>query len=206
LNIRAIPQLLRQYTTQPPEFNIWGTRLHCKSQDESPQDLALAGAGELDYLSAPKVAVGCRVEGFFKSSVEASDGEWFPGEVISRNSRSGSWQVKFDDGEEHNFEANDPDLRLESSGPWTTWLDTYMPGLLLSAYRAARRTPTQLEMRFFNMLQHPEQFSDSPADIVGQFQPRNFCDVERLCNTVNLCNDADSVAETPAKKGRRSLP
>ena len=172
---------------------IWGARL----ADESPHDLALAG----EDLDAPKVAVGSRVECFFKASEEASDGEWDPGKVISQNGDGSSWQVKFDDGEEHTIETNDPDLRLESSGPWGIWLETYMPGLLLLAYRAARRTPTLLDMRFFNMLQYPEQYGDSD---IAEFQPRNFCDVDRLCNTVNLCDDDDSVAETPAKSRKTS--
>jgi hypothetical protein len=191
----ASPQLVRQYTSQPPEFKTWGAKL----QDESPQDLALAGGASAgEDLAAPKVAVGSRVECFFKSSEEASDGEWYSGEVTAQNG-NGSWQILFDDGEEHNFDNNDPDLRLESFGPWTTWLESYMPGLLLSAYRAARRTPTQLEMRFFNMVQNPEQFRDSD---IAEFQPKNFCDVEGLCGRAHLCDDADSASETPAKRGK----
>ena len=181
---------------QPPDLKRWGARF----EDEIPQGLAVTGTGgegaaDCEGLAAPKIAIGTRVECFFKNSEKDSNGEWYAGKVTSQI-KNGSWRIKFDDGEEHNFEGDDPDLRLETSGPWATWLDAYLPDLLLSAYRAARRTPTQLEMRFFNMLQNPEQFGDS-----AEFQPRNFCDVVSLCDVVNLCNedDAVSIAETPAK-------
>ena len=169
--------------------------------DESSQGLALAGTGGLDQgrglaAGAPKIAEGTRVECLFKDPEESADaGAWFAGVVESQN-EDGSWKIKFDDGDQDNFMADDPDLRLESSGPWATWLDTYLPGLLLSAYRAYRRDPYQVEPRFFSMVHNPEQFCDS-AD--SEFQPRNFCDVVRLCDVVNLCDDAESIAETPAK-------
>jgi len=169
--------------------------------DESSQGLALAGTGGLDQgrglaAGSPKIAEGTRVECLFKDPEESADaGAWFAGVVESQN-EDGSWKIKFDDGDQDNFMADDPDLRLESSGPWATWLDTYLPGLLLSAYRAARRNPYQFEMRFFDMLQNPEQHAAFDS---AEYQPRNFCDVVGLCDVVNLCDDDISIAETPAK-------
>ena len=86
----------------------------------------------------------------------------------------------------------------------TSKLMTYLPDLLLSAYRAARRDPYQVEMRFLDMLQNPEQYVATVTES-AEFQPRNFCDVVRLCDVVDLscCDDADSDAETPAKRRRR---
>ena len=149
------------------------------------------------------IAEGTRVECLFKDPEEPSDvGVWYAGTAISQK-EDGSWKIKFDDGDEDNFKADDPDLRL-ASGPWATWLDTYMPDLLLSAYRAARRDPCQVEMRFLDMLQNPEQYVAAVTDS-AEFQPRNFCDVVGLSDVVDLscCDDADSVAETPAKRRRR---
>ena len=176
----SAPQL-REYTSPPPDVAQWnGTS--CGDQP--------------GVAVATKIAEGTRVECLFKDTEEPSDvGEWYAGTVISQN-EDGSWKIKFDDGDEDNFKADDPDLRL-ASGPWATWLDTYLPDLLLSAYRAACRDPYQVEMRFFNMLQDPEQFGDSASE----FQPRNFCDLSGLCDAgvVNLCDDAVSIAETPTK-------
>jgi hypothetical protein len=103
-----------------------------------------------------------------------------------------------------------PSLRRSLKGlgwnaSWATWLDTYLPDLLLSAYRAARRDPYQVEMRFLDMLQNPEQYVATVTDS-AEFQPRNFCDVVRLCDVVDLSccgDDADSDAETPPKRRRR---
>ena len=150
------------------------------------------------------IAEGTRVECLFKDAEEPSDdGGWYAGTVKSQN-EDGSWKIKFDDGDEDDFKEDDPDFRLETSGPWATWLDTYLPDLLLSAYRAARRNPYQVDMRFFQMLQNPEKFGDGARATDGaEFQPRNFCDVVGLCDSglVNLCDDSDavSIAETPAK-------
>jgi hypothetical protein len=143
---------------------------------------------------APKLAEGTRVECLFKDpEVPSDDGEWYPGTVESQN-ENGTWKIKFDDGDVENFAADDPDLRLEASGPWAIWLDTYLFDLLLSAYRAYRRDPWQVKAQCFDMVQNPEQFDES-----SEFQPRNFCDVARLCDVVNLCDDAASASETPAK-------
>jgi hypothetical protein len=144
------------------------------------------------------------VECLFKDTEDPCDkGEWYVGTAISQNEDE-SWKIKFDDGDEDNFKADDPDLRL-ASGPWATWLDTYLPDLLLSAYRAARRDPYQVEMRFLDMLQNPEQYVATVTES-AEFQPRNFCDVVRLCDVVDLSccgDDADSDAETPPKRRRR---
>jgi len=182
----------RTYTTQPPDFEIWGAKL----VGESSQGLARDGLDQGKSLAAdaPKIDGGTRVECLFKDpEVPSDDGEWYPGTVESQN-ENGTWKIKFDDGDVENFAADDPDLRLEASGPWAIWLDTYLFDLLLSAYRAYRRDPWQVKAQCFDMVQNPEQFDES-----SEFQPRNFCDVARLCDVVNLCDDAASASETPAK-------
>ncbi len=134
------------------------------------------------------------MECLFKDTEDPSDdGEWYLGTVESQN-ENGTWKIKFDDGDVDNFAADDPDLRLEASGPWAIWVDTYLFDLLLSAYRAYRRDPWQVEAQCFSMVHNPEQFDDS-----SEFEPRNFCDVARLCDVVNLCDDASSASESPAK-------
>ena len=182
--------MAREYTSQPPGIKSWGD----KCEEENQQGHTLAGTGNQGAVEVPaaqhlKVAIGTRVECLFKS-VDDPDGTWFGGVVTSRR-EDGLWHVEFDDGDDGDFGDDDPDLRHESTGPWGTWLDTYLPDLLLSAYRAARRAPTQLDLRFFKMLQYPEDFSNS-----AEFQARNFCDVVNLCD-----NDSDTVstADTPAK-------
>ena len=178
-----------EYTSPPPDVAQWN---------------GTGGGDQPEAAVATKIAEGTRVECLFKDTEEPCDkGEWYVGTAISQN-EDGSWKIKFDDGDEDNFKADDPDLRL-ASGPWATWLDTYLPDLLLSAYRAARRDPYQVEMRFLDMLQNPEQYVATVTDS-AEFQPRNFCDVVRLCDVVDLSccgDDADSDAETPAKRRRR---
>jgi hypothetical protein len=198
LNYISVPQIARQYTLQPPEFKSWGG---CEFEGEPPQDHASyveeQSTTEGEGLAAPKVDIGpgTRVECLF--TLDGADAEWYAGEVVSENKVKGTWHIKFDDEQEEDIEYSDPELRLESAGPWTTWLDTYLPRLLLSAYRAARRTPTDLDERFFEVLQKPELFS---GDTVPEFQPRNFCDVVNLCE-----NDSEdsSLSSTPAKFARR---
>ena len=183
----------RTYTSQPPDFELWGAKL----VDESSKGLARDGLDQGKSLaadSALKFGNGTRVECLFKDpTVPSDDGEWYSSTVESQN-ENGTWKIKFDDGDVDNFAADDPDLRLEASGPWAIWLDTYLFDLLLSAYRAYRRDPWQVETQCFSMVHNPEQFNDS-----SEFQPRNFCDVPRLCNVVNLCDDTASDSETPAK-------
>jgi hypothetical protein len=178
------PQV-REYTSPPPDLAQWN------------------GSGGGDQVTvATEIAVGTRVQCLFKDPAEPSDnGKWYDGTVKSQN-ENGSWKITFEeDGDEDDFNADDPDLRL-ASGPWATWLDIYLPNLLISAYRAARREPYQVEIRYFNMLQNPEQFEPIMTDS-AEFQPRNFCDVAVLPNIVDLCDDDASVAETPARNKRR---
>lgn len=178
------PQV-RDYTSPPPDLAQWN------------------GSGGGDQVTvATEIAEGTRVQCLFKDPAEPSDiGKWYDGTVKSQN-ENGSWKITFEeDGDEDDFNANDPDLRL-ASGPWATWLDIYLPNLLISAYRAARREPYQVEIRYFNMLQNPEQFEAIMTDS-AEFQPRNFCDVAVLPNIVDLCDDDASVAETPARNKRR---
>ncbi len=180
----------REYTSPPPDVAQWN-------------GAELEGGDQPGVAVATKIAEGTRVECLFKDPEEPSDvGKWYTGTAISQN-EDGSWKIKFEDGDEDNFKADDPDLRL-ASGPWAIWLDTYLPKLLLSAYRAARRGLSQVDVRFFDMLQNPERYVETVTES-AEFQPRNFCDVVRLCDVVDLscCDDADSVAETPAKMRRR---
>jgi hypothetical protein len=177
------PQV-RDYTSPPPDLAQWN------------------GSGGGDQVTvATEIAEGTRVQCLFKGPQDPSDnGKWYLGTVKSQN-ENGSWKITFEDGDEDDFDANDPDLRL-ASGPWATWLDIYLPNLLISAYRAARKEPYQVEIRYFNMLQNPEQFEAIMTDS-AEFQPRNFCDVAVLPNIVDLCDDDASVAETPARNKRR---
>ena len=179
------PQV-REYTSPPPDLAQWN------------------GSGGGDQVTvATEIAEGTRVRCLFKDDTEepSDNGKWYLGTVKSQN-ENGSWKITFEeDGDEDDFNANDPDLRL-ASGPWATWLDIYLPNLLISAYRAARREPYQVEIRYFNMLQNPEQFEAIMTDS-AEFQPRNFCDVAVLPNIVDLCDDDASVAETPARNKRR---
>ena len=182
------PQV-RDYTSPPPDLAQWN---------------GTGGGGGDQVAVATEIAEGTRVECLFKDTEDPSEvGAWYAGTVKSQN-ENGSWKIKFDDGDEGDFQANDPDLRLED-GPWATWLDIYLPNLLISAYRAARKEPYKVEIRYFNMLQNPEDFEAIVTDS-AEFQPRNFCDVVRLCDVVDLSccgDDADSDAETPAKRRRR---
>jgi hypothetical protein len=177
----------RHYTSPPPDLAQWN------------------GSGGGDQVAvATEIAVGTRVECLFKDTEDPSEvGVWYAGTVNSQNT-NGTWKIKFDDEDEGDFKADDPDLRL-ASGPWATWLDTYLPNLLISAYRAARRDPYQVKMRFFDMLQNPERFDAAAvADSAAEFQPSNFCDVAVLPDIVDLCDDdAASVVVTPARNKRR---
>jgi hypothetical protein len=182
----------RAYTSQPPDFELWGAKL----VGESSHGLARDGLDQGRSLAAgaPKIDVGTKVECLFKDpEVPSDDGKWYSGTVESRN-ENGTWKIVFEDGDEGDFAADDPDLRLEASGPWAIWLDAYISDLLLSAFRAYRRNPWQVEAQCFSMVQNPEMFDDS-----SEFQPRNFCDVARLCDVVDLCDDTASASETPAK-------
>ena len=183
----VIPALQpREYTSPPPDVAQWN---------------GTGGGDQPEAAVATKIAEGTRVECLFKDTEDPSEvGAWYAGTVKSQN-ENGSWKIKFDDGDEGDFQANDPDLRLED-GPWATWLDIYLPNLLISAYRAARKEPYKVEIRYFNMLQNPEDFEAIVTDS-AEFQPRNFCDVAVLPDVVDLCDDAVSVAETPAKKNQR---
>ena len=183
----VIPALQpREYTSPPPDVAQWN---------------GTGGGDQPGAAVATKIAEGTRVECLFKDTEDPSEvGAWYAGTVKSQN-ENGSWKIKFDDGDEGDFQANDPDLRLED-GPWATWLDIYLPNLLISAYRAARKEPYKVEIRYFNMLQNPEDFEAIVTDS-AEFQPRNFCDVAVLPDVVDLCDDAVSVAETPAKKNQR---
>jgi hypothetical protein len=184
----------RAYTSQPPDFELWGAKLLGESSQGLARDGLDHGTGKSLAAGAPKIDVGTKVECLFKDpEVPSDDGKWYSGTVESRN-ENGTWKIVFEDGDEGDFAADDPDLRLEASGPWAIWLDAYLSDLLLSAYRAYRRNPWQVDVQYFSMVQNPEKFDDS-----SEFQPRNFCDVARLCDVVDLCDDTASASETPAK-------
>ena len=103
-----------------------------------------------------------RVEGCFKIAGASAEtaGDWFPGKITSQKA-DGTWHVTFDDGDEAEYKGlEDNDLRL-ASGPWESWLDAYLPDLLISAYRAARRDPTRMHM--LEPVHNPEKFCDFDA-------------------------------------------
>jgi hypothetical protein len=101
--------------------------------------------------SPAKPGIGSLVEVLY------DDGSWYSGMVQSQD-KSGKFVIKFDDGETANVDnlEDDPDIRIISapsqanqaghkrsadpeSGPWATWLDTYLPDLLHSSFRSARQ-------------------------------------------------------------------
>jgi hypothetical protein len=183
------PQV-RNYTPSPPDLAQWN------------------GSGDGDQVAVAAtemIAVGTQVECLFKDPNKPSEvGRWYAGIVKAKN-KDETWKIKFEDGDEGDFKADDPDLRFPP-GPWATWLDIYLPNLLISAYRAARKEPYQVLMQFFDMLQNPEKFDAAAVTDSAEFQPRNFCDVAVLPDIVDLCDgddDAFSVAETPSRNKRR---
>ena len=102
------------------------------------------------WRSAESAGIGSLVEVLF------ADGNWYPGTVESRD-ESGKLHIKFDDDDEQDVDANDPEVRIilapsqlsqaglkrssadPALGPWATWLDTYLPDLLHSSFRSARK-------------------------------------------------------------------
>ena len=118
--------------------------------------------------------VGMEVEGFFypEGSQDRNDGTWWQGEVV-RVKEGGAVEVRFvEDGEEHEYEEGlkDGELRL-ACGPWQSWFDEYLPGLVLSAFRAARRYP------------------DRRGSLNVVLDPQTFCNMARDCDL--------SIAGTP---------
>jgi hypothetical protein len=96
----------REYTSPPPDVAQWN---------------GAEGGDQPGVAVATKIAEGTRVQCLFKDTENPSDvGEWYDGTAISQN-EDGFWKIKFDDGDEDNFKADDPDLRL-ASGPWAAWL------------------------------------------------------------------------------------
>lgn len=118
------PQV-REYTPSPPDLAQWN------------------GSGDGDQVAVAAtemIAVGTQVECLFKDPNKPSEvGRWYAGIVKAKN-KDETWKIKFEDGDEGDFKADDPDLRFPP-GPWATWLDIYLPNLLISAYRAARKGP-----------------------------------------------------------------
>ena len=109
--------------------------------------------------------VGMEVEGFFypEGSQDRNDGPWWQGEVV-RVKEGGAVEVRFvEDGEEHEYEEGlkDGELRL-ACGPWQSWFDEYLPGLVLSAFRAARRYPDRRDS--LNAILDPQTFCNMARD------------------------------------------
>ena len=158
--------------------------------------------------------IGERVQALFD---EEGTKTWYSGVVVAQNADTGSYHVKFDDGEEGDFQGdnhaplaslldcagrsdnsdlcyagNDADLR-RGSWPWAAWLELYLPDLLLTVYRVARRNASLL---YLHQLQNPWNFLDE----VSEFHHSNFCDVRVLRFQED---DAVSSAGTPAQTKRR---
>ena len=95
------------------------------------------------------------------------------------------------------YAGDDPEFRRES-WPWAAWLKLYMPDLLLTVYRAARRDASlsHNQSLYFHQLQNPERFLDS----VSEFHHSNFCDV-RILRFEGA--DTASSAGTPAQTKRQ---
>jgi hypothetical protein len=160
--------------------------------------------------------IGERVQALFD---EEGTKRWYSGVVVAQNADTGSYHVKFDDGEEGDFQGdnhvplaslldcagrgdnsdlcytgNDADLR-RGSWPWAAWLELYLPDLLLTVYRVARQNASPL---YLHQLQNPEHFLDE----VSEFHHSNFCDV-RVLRFEKDDRDALSSAGTPAQTKRR---
>ena len=154
-------QVHRKFTVQPPDHNIWGVSSSA-SEDDS-------GEGQESFDLRP--AVGMRVEGFFKysSQGEETPGRWYAGKITSQN-EDGSWHVDFEDGDDGDYEGlKEDELRL-ASGPWESWLDAYLPDLLISAYRSARRDPARFDKRRLELVHNPEKCchgNDAAASCAG---------------------------------------
>ena len=153
-------QIPREFTETPPGYSDWG--------------LQPSGGGQ-DLASFPELVVGMRVEGFYETgalddgaaALETTtagkpQGEWFPGSVSEKIAER-TWKVLFDDGDISSYQCLDnKELRLAVSWSWKCWLDTYLPALLTSAYRAARRAGTDSITRMANLdpVLHPQDFMD----------------------------------------------
>jgi hypothetical protein len=160
------------------------------------------------------LVIGERVQALYD---EEGTKRWYSGVVVAQNADTGSYHVKFDDGEEGDFQGdnhaplallldcagrgdisdlcyagNDADLR-RGSWPWAAWLELYLPDLLLTVYRVARQNASPL---YLHQLQNPEHFLDE----VSEFHHSNFCDVRVLRVEED---DAVSSAGTPAQTKRR---
>ena len=142
---------------QPPDHNIWGVSSSASEDDSEGQE-------RFDL----RPAVGMRVEGFFKysSQGEETPGQWSPGKITSQNA-DGSWHVDFEDGNDGDYEGlKEDELRL-ASGPWESWLDAYLPDLLISAYRAARRDPSRVDKSQLEPVHSPEKFCDLDDEAIS---------------------------------------
>ena len=212
-----LSQLNRVITAQPPDVKRWAKGGESEPADKpAEQGVGTAQAPEhapVGSAQAPLLAIGERVEALYD---EAGTKKWFGGVVIAQNA-DGSYRVKFDDGEEADFQGdnhaplallfdcagrgdntdlcyagNDPDLR-RGSWPWAAWLELYLPDLLLTVYRVARLTSNPL---YLHQLQNPEHFLNE----VSEFRHTNFCDVRVLRFEED---DAVSSAGTPAQNKRQ---
>jgi hypothetical protein len=177
------------------------------------------------------LVIGERVQALYD---EEGTKRWYSGVVVAQNADTGSYHVKFDDGEEGDFQGdnhaplaslldcagrgdisdlcyagNDADLR-RGSWPWAAWLELYLPDLLLTVYRITRQNASLL---YLHQLQNPEHFLDE----VSEFHHSNFCDVRVLRFEEDLhdaltedlrdeedLSDAVSSACTPQTKRRRT--
>ena len=212
-----LSQLNRIYTRQPPHSEFWAGTNSASDAAEQP-GAQMVGAHALMLENGKRVEAlvlenGERVEALFEVGGKK---QWFGGVVVVKNAGTGSYHVKFDDEEESDFTGDkhaslafdcagddsdlcypgdDPEFRRES-WPWADWLKLYLPDLLLTVYRAARRNASLSHTLYFDQLQNPEHFLDS----VLEFHHSNFCDVRIL-----RFEEADtaSSAGTPAQTKRR---
>lgn len=131
-----------------------------------------------DSGDAPALEVGMKVEAKFDLVENGENvGKWYLGTIVGKNEmiEQKKWTVLFEDGDEFDYDGlGDDGLRL-ASGPWERWFDEYLPQLVLSAFRAARRDPT---LR-------------SPLDMI---LPREDC---------NLALDGDLSSSVTPLAGRR---
>jgi hypothetical protein len=208
----VLSQLDRKYTTQPPDVRRW-----TKGESEAADQPAEQGGVTKPLLV---LDIGDRVEALF--DIDHGTGrEWFGGVVVQVDSAQKDgvpvpqYRIHFDDGEKCDIPGDktrsvldcdcdnsdircagdDRDLRQES-GPWASWLQLYLPDLLLTVYQAARRNASLSNPVYFDQMQNPENFVDKDKE----FHHSNFCDV--LVPRFKE-DDALSHAGTPAHTKRR---
>ena len=109
--------------------------------------------------------VGVEVQGFFtpEGSQDEEYGTWWDGKVVGLKKGKFVKIHYYADDEEVEYPdgLKEGELRL-ACGPWQSWFDEYLPGLVLSAFRAARRYPDRRDS--LNAILDPQTFCNMARD------------------------------------------